>query len=75
MVDPGGNSITSCRSHKTRWSPRVGSKGPNDVMAHQPNGRFPGSVWSYEHAKGPKLKVAQAKMLLRKLCLRHGFFL
>jgi hypothetical protein len=73
MVDPGGNSITSFRSQSTKCPPRLGWKGPRAVMAHHPNGRFAGSVWSKEQALGPKLKVQQAKMLLRKFRFRRGY--
>jgi hypothetical protein len=48
---------------------------PRAVMAHQPNGRLPESTWSKQHVAGPKLKVAQANMLLRKLRWRRGYVL
>lgn len=45
IVAPGGNSITSFRSQRTRCPPSFGLKRPRAVMAHHPKGRFPGSVW------------------------------
>jgi hypothetical protein len=75
IVEPGGNSITSLRSHRTRCPPRVGSNLPRAVIAHQPNGRLAKSTWSKQHVFGPKLNVAQANTLLRKLRLRRGYVL
>jgi len=70
IVELGGNSITSLRSHRTRCPSRVGSKLPRAVIVHQLNGRLPESMWSKQYMFGPKLNVAQVKMLLRKLCFR-----
>jgi hypothetical protein len=65
--------MTNFRSQRTRWPPSVGSKLPSAVIAHQPNGRFPGSVWGYVQVQGPKLKVKQANMLQQKFCFRLGY--
>jgi len=75
MVDPGGNSMTICRSQRMRWPPRIGLKFPRAVIAHQPKGRFPMSMWSKQHVVGPKLNVAHANTLLMKLRRRSGYVL
>src|ERR1700691_3211361 len=60
-------------TQRTRWPLRVGSKLPSAVMAHQPNGRFPGSVCGYVHVQGLKLNVVHANMLQRKLHFKLGY--
>ena len=72
IVEPGGNSMTRWRSHNTRCPPRLKSKLPRAVIAHQPKGRFPESVWSKHTVKGPRLKVQHANTLLKKFRLMVG---
>lgn len=73
IVDPGGNSITSLRSHKTRCPPCLGSKGPRDVTAHHLLGRLAGSVWENKTVDGPKLKVEHVKTVakFRRSCVPY----
>jgi hypothetical protein len=73
IVEPGGNSMTNFRSQRMRWPLRVGLKLPSAIMAHQPKGRFPGSVCGYVQVQGSKLKVKQANMLQQKFRFRLGY--
>src|ERR1700761_3099345 len=40
MSAPAGNSTTSLRSQRTKWTPFVASNFPIDWTAHQPKGRL-----------------------------------
>jgi len=72
IVEPGGKSITSPRSHRMRWPPRHGSNWPSAVMEHHPKERLPWSVWGKVTVDGPRLKVVAGQGPLGKLRCREG---
>lgn len=68
-VAPAGNSIMSFR-YKV---PAVGvSKLPSVVMAHRPNGRLTGFIWSNVHVTGPKLTVTQRVTTVSEVSMQIG---
>ena len=73
MVEPGGKVMTSFSSQRMRCPPRVGSKSPREVIAHQPNGRLLKSLCLKQTVLGPKLIVAAAQGELGKLGMSSGW--
>ena len=57
---------------------RIASNLPRAVMAHQPNGRFLGSLWSPTGAEGVKVERCTCKyavneaVLKSRVCLEEG---
>ena len=69
IVEPGRNSMIKPHSQRMRWLPFLGSKSPNAVTVHIPNGRLAKLVCLKQTVRGPKLYVLAANMLVRKMHL------
>ena len=62
--EPGGNSITTLRSHSIMWPPLRQLYHPSAQMKHHRKGRLLKSMCGRQTVRGPKLKAAVDMTLL-----------
>ncbi len=62
IVEPGGKSMMSFRSQRTKCPPCLGSNQPNAVNAHHPNGGLPEvGCAGKQRVRGPEVKCCTRK--------------